>query len=218
METVEIEFWLAKKIYEWHHKTHKPPVGHMASFALLDDINLDSQWGLLYDAWEHEFGNDKSAFIEARDLQLMSDEYAHKEIKLASRYDDNYGDWMMYSLPRILGICSIGRPIARFKNPNVFEITRICFLEDFNPKTERKYTAPSKFITEATNLFKYFYQVPNAEFVTYIHANQSGEYLKYAGFSNDKIITYKPDSKGWGSRSTKLGDLKPKKRFFKEAV
>ena len=217
MKVVRIELWLAKIIYEYHHKTHLPPVGHMGSFALVDDVDWDRTWGTLYNArHEHFYNDNQSAFIQARDLELMSDEYYHPEIKLASRYDDNNGDWMMFSFPRILGICSIGRPVARFKDPNVLEITRICFLRDFDPKKERKYTYPSKFIQEVTNQVRL--DIPEAKFVTYIHANQSGKYLEHAGFVNDKSIIYKPGDKGWGTRSKRLGDLQHKKRFFQEAA
>ena len=65
---------------------------------------------------------------------------------------------------------------------------------------------------KATDMFKDDF--PDAKIVTYIHENQSGKYLEHAGFNFDKLITYKPNQKGWGSRSKKKSDLKSKKRFI----
>mgnify|MGYP003122637397 FL=1 len=65
------------------------------------------------------------------------------------------------------------------------------------------------------------FQIDNqvSKFVTYIHANQSGRYLEYAGFHKDKFIEYSASAKGWANRSNRAhSDLKPKYRFIKEAA
>ena len=130
------------------------------------------------------------------------------------RQDDD-GDWYLYTRGQIVGICTIGRPVARWTDPKVYEFTRICF--NFEPKTNKERKYYSKLIREAMRDFQIDNQV--SKFVTYIHANQSGRYLEYAGFHKDKFIEYGASAKGWANRSNRAhSDLKPKCRFIKEAA
>ena len=55
------------------------------------------------------------------------------EMILFVKTDEN-GDPLLSCLGKIIGILSIGNPVARFKKQNIFEIIRICFLlPNFNP-------------------------------------------------------------------------------------
>ena len=209
MVVKEISFWLAKEIYNFYHKSHVAPQGHIRSYVLLEDLRgCEYTSHPLMPLILSDIEYAQSGIMEERLDELLSD----KNEDLFVRVNDD-GDYYIYSNKfRILGVCSIGRPVARFKDPNIYEITRICFLPDFNPKAERKYSYPSKFIIQATNMFKDYF--PDARIITYIHEDQSGKYLEHSNFTFDKLITYKPNQKGWASRSNKKSDLKSKKRFI----
>ena len=205
----QITFYWAKEIYNFYHKTHLAPQGHKRSYVLLEDLRgCEFTSHPLMPFLLSDIESAESGIMKERLDDLLSDNNEDFFVRLN---DD--GDHYIYSNKfRVLGICSIGRTVARFKDPNFYEITRICFLPDFDPKAEKKYSYPSKFIMKATDMFKDDF--PDAKIVTYIHENQSGKYLEHAGFNFDKLITYKPNQKGWGSRSKKKSDLKSKKRFI----
>ena len=143
-------------------------------------------------------------FDDLEDLDFLENEI---EIRL----DDN-NDQVIYTKGKVIGICSIGNTIARFKDKNIFEITRICFPSYFKPKNNKEKKYPSKFIRESIKDFKKNYKV--SKLVTYIHNWQSGKYLEYAGFKKDKLIIYSNNFKGWSNRPNRnKPDLKPKIRF-----
>lgn len=205
MKIFGIEFWLAKEIYNLYHKTHTAPQGHIQSFVLVDDLE---EWFPLLPLDLTAINYSDSSLFKSR-LDKISEDL---NLDLCVRSNE-HGEFWIYSSSRILGICSIGRPVARFKDKNIFEITRICFLPGFDPKAERKYSYPSKFIKMATEIFRS--KNPGSKFVTYIHSDQKGKYLEHAGFTIDKIINYQPGSKGWKTRSSR-DDLSSKKRLFKK--
>ena len=196
---------LAKIFYREFHRTNKPPVGHKKSYlALLGDdwhkcivLNPDNP----YETFWHN-------------TALPIDWLEDKNYDFRIRQDDD-GDWYLYTRGQIVGICTIGRPVARWTDPKVYEFTRICF--NFEPKTNKERKYYSKLIREAMRDFQIDNQV--SKFVTYIHANQSGRYLEYAGFHKDKFIEYSASAKGWANRPNRShSDLKPKYRFIKEAA
>ena len=51
--------------------------------------------------------------------------------------------------------------------------------------------------------------------ITYIRQNESGAYLRHAGFRIDKSWSYNPNSKGWLSRggNRTVNDMSSKHRF-----
>ena len=195
MKVVPVPLQLAKIFYSEFHKTNKPPVGHKKSYV-----------ALLGDDWHKCIMVDPMNLPEA----WLKDE--HEDLRI--RYADA-GDWYLYTIGQIVGICTIGRPVARWKDPKVYEFTRICF--EFNPKTNKEKKYYSKFIRQAMSDFQLYHQV--SKFVTYIHDYQSGRYLEYAGFKKDKHIKYSANNKGWATRPNRShSDLKPKLRFIKEAA
>jgi len=196
MKVVPVTLQLAKIFYSRFHRTNKPPVGHKKSYVAL----LGNQWTAC----------SKLFYLEDLPNEWLED----KNYDFRIRLDDD-GDWCLYTRGQIVGICTIGRPVARWKDPKVYEFTRICF--EFNPKTNKERKYYSKFIRQAMSNFEQNYKV--SKFVTYIHDFQSGRYLEYAGFQKDKHIKYSANNKGWATRPNRShSDLKPKLRFIKEAA
>ena len=192
MKIVPIKFSLAKAIYNLYHKTNIAPIGHRKSYVALEG----NEWNKL--------GYAELLFDDLEDFDFLENE-------IEIRVDDN-NDQVIYTKGKVIGICSIGNTIARFKDKNIFEITRICFPSYFKPKNNKEKKYPSKFIRESIKDFKKNYKV--SKLVTYIHNWQSGKYLEYAGFKKDKLIVYSNNSKGWSNRSNRnKPDLKPKIRF-----
>ena len=195
MKTIPVTLQLAKIFYSEFHRTNKPAAGHKKSYV-----------ALLGDEWT------KCIMVDPMDLPEAWLKDEHEDLRI--RYDDA-GDWYLYTRGQIVGICTIGRPVARWKDPKVYEFTRICF--EFNPKTNKEKKYYSKFIRQAMSDFQLYHQV--SKFVTYIHDYQSGRYLEYAGFKKDKHIKYSANNKGWATRPNRShSDLKPKLRFIKEAA
>ena len=195
MKIHRIDFGLAKIFYQEFHKTNKPPVGHKVSYV-----------GLLGDDWNF------LAYADALDISNSWLEDLHDDVRIRS---DDAGDLCVYTRGQIIGVCSIGRPVARWKDPGVYEITRICF--NFWPQSNKEKKYFSKFIRVAIDDFKRV--EPASKFVTYIHDHQSGRYLEYAGFKKDKHIKYSENNKGWGSRQNRSSsDLSPKYRFIREVA
>jgi hypothetical protein len=196
MKVVPVTLQLAKIFYSRFHRTNKPPVGHKKSYVAL----LGNQWTAC----------SKLFYLEDLPNEWLEDKNYDFRIRL-----DNDGDWCLYTRGQIVGICTIGRPVARWTDPNVYEFTRICF--NFEPKTNKERKYYSKLIREAMRDFQIDNQV--SKFITYIHANESGKYLEYAGFYKDKFIKYSASSKGWATRPNRAQpNLKPKYRFIKEAA
>ena len=196
MKVVPATLQLAKIFYSRFHRTNKPPVGHKKSYVAL----LGNQWTAC----------SKLFYLEDLPNEWLED----KNYDLRIRLDDN-GDWCLYTRGQIVGICTIGRPVARWKDPKVYEFTRICF--EFNPKTNKEKKYYSKFIRQAMSDFEQNHKV--SKFVTYIHSYQSGRYLEYAGFHKDKHIKYSANNKGWATRPNRShSDLSSKYRFIKEAA
>ncbi len=101
-----------------------------------------------------------------------------------------------------IGVLSIGRPVGRFKDKTISEITRICFNPNFKPRGKPdsfKRTLPSKFVMKALEIYKAHYpQIKKV--ITYITEDESGAFLKHAGFEVDKTIKA---SDGWVKRREK---------------
>tara|TARA_Y100001973_G_scaffold86843_1_gene130197 strand:+ start:270 stop:860 length:591 start_codon:yes stop_codon:yes gene_type:complete len=196
MKVVPVTLQLAKLFYDEFHKTNKPPVGHKKSYVAL-------------------LGDDWTACSKLFDLEdLPSDWLEDKNYDFRIRQDDD-GDFYLYTRGQIVGICTIGRPVARWTDPKVYEFTRICF--NFEPKTNKERKYYSKLIREAMRDFQIDNQV--SQFVTYIHDYQNGRYLEYAGFHKDKHIKYSVNNKGWATRPNRShSDLSSKYRFIKEAA
>lgn len=101
-----------------------------------------------------------------------------------------------------IGVLSIGRPVARFKDKNISEITRICFNPSFRPRGKPDSFArslPSKFVMKALDIYKSHYPKVT-KVITYISEDESGLFLKHAGFKVDKFIKA---STGWIKRRQK---------------
>jgi len=193
MKVIPINFALAKIIYGLYHRTNKPPVGHKLSYVAL-------------------VGDDWSFLCYADYLENISEDWEedlNDDIRLRHNED---GDAVVYTRGQIIGISTIGRPIARFKDPSVYEITRICFTDYFKPTSNKERKYPSKFIRECISDFTQDREV--SRIVTYIHDYQSGRYLEYAGFKKDKHIVYSKNNKGWETRPNRnTSDLTNKFRF-----
>jgi len=117
-----------------------------------------------------------------------------------------------------MGYCTFTHPVGRFdrrlkESRSILEIARICFHTDWQPRNNKEKKYYSQFIKQACWWTAWWLRSPML-FVTYIHHNQSGKYLKYAGFLHDKLNVYSSNSKGWKSRpNRKCADLNAKKRF-----
>jgi len=100
----------------------------------------------------------------------------------------------------LFGMLTIGRPVGRFADKSIAEITRICFHKNLKlrgSETKWERTFPSWFVKSALILFK----EKNPEFhscVTYIAENESGKFLEHAGFVCDKTIPARKH--GWEMR------------------
>ena len=194
MKIHHINFKLAKFFYEKCHKTNKPPVGHKASYV-----------GLLGDDWHCL--TDVEPYIEDLPSSWLDD--SNHDIRVRT---NDAGEPCLYTRGQIVGVCSIGRPVARWKDLDVHEITRICF--NFHPQSNKEKKYFSKLVREAIKDFAHHHEV--SKFVTYIHDYQKGRYLEYAGFEKDKHVKYSKNSKGWGTRNNRsFSDLRPKYRFVK---
>tara|TARA_R100001460_G_scaffold78045_1_gene118990 strand:- start:105 stop:722 length:618 start_codon:yes stop_codon:yes gene_type:complete len=200
-----IDFGLAKIFYREFHRTNKPPVGHKKSYLAL----LGEDW---HKCIVLNPDNPYETFWSNTALPKDWLEDLHDDVRIRS---DDAGDLCVYTKGQIIGVCSIGRPVARWKDPGVYEITRICF--NFWPQSNKEKKYFSKFIRVAIDDFKRV--EPASKFVTYIHDHQSGRYLEYAGFKKDKHIKYSENNKGWGSRQNRSSsDLSPKYRFIREVA
>ncbi len=181
---------LAGDVYDLFHKTHSKPAITMCNYAL----TVGDEWHefLPYDVlrYKNDWLDDSSEFISVRDD-------------------------MAYTRGKLIGACSVNTPVGRFNEKGIYELTRICFLDTWKPanNTQRKFF--SRFIREIMNDWV---SITGAKkFVTYIHHDQSGKYLEYAGFQCDKICRYSPNHKGWSTRPGRgKGDLITKKRFIRE--
>ena len=196
MKVVPIKFALAKQIYSWHHRTNTPPQGHKMSYVALR-------------------GDDWSYCLPADLVDCQDDWFGDSSYDVITRHND-CGDLSIYTRGEIIGVCSIGRPVARWADKRVHEITRICFT-DFTASNnaEKKYF--SKFVREAMKDFVKYYDV--SKFVTYIHDYQSGRYLEYAGLTKDQHKKYTANNKGWSTRPNRSrSDLSGKFRFTKEVA
>ena len=198
-----LHFPLARFFYDTFHRTNKPPVGHKQSFILIKDTGnyervsyYDYDDDEFYGSWlQKNYPNP----CEGDDFMWIADQN---------------GDPTLYSLGKILGILSIGNPVARFKDKNIFEITRVCFHPNFNPLKDG-FDLPSRFVKEAIKEFGFHYDFN--KIVTYIHKSQKGKYLEFAGFKKDKDISYSENCKGWKNRPNRSGsNLKPKVRYVYE--
>ena len=199
-----VHFPLAKFLIERFHRTNKAPIGHRESFILMKNTN------------------NYEPVVICDDYDLYFSDWFHKAYPDPDKdYDDfiysftESGDPCLYSNGfKVLGILTIGNPVARFKEKNIFEINRICFLPSFNPLKDG-FELPSYFVKEAIKQFNYNYDFN--KIITYIHQQQKGKYLEYAGFKKDKNITYSTNSIGWGNRLKRsISNLKPKTRYVFE--
>ena len=197
-----LHFPLAKVLYDSFHRTNKPPVGHKQSFILIKDTGSYEPVSN-YDWYDDLFTN---WFEKAYPNNYDGDDFLWS-------YNE-HGDPTLYSSGKILGLLSIGNPVARFKDKNIFEITRVCFHPNFNPLKDG-FKLPSYFVKEAIKEFGGWYKFK--KIVTYIHKGQKGKYLEFAGFKKDKDISYSKNSKGWSNRPNRSdSDLKPKVRYVYE--
>lgn len=101
-----------------------------------------------------------------------------------------------------IGVLSIGRPVGRFKDKTISEITRICFNPDFKPRGKPnsfERTLPSKFVKKSLEIYKHYYPKVT-KVITYISKDESGAFLRHAGFTVDKIVKA---SDGWVKRREK---------------
>jgi|TARA_R110000803_G_scaffold195633_1_gene258903 hypothetical protein len=195
VKVIRFHFPLAKKIYNIYHRTNNAPLGHKETYG-----------AVVGDEWSYLCGAD--------DIDCDEDYYDDTNFDIRIRSNDD-GDLCVYTRGELVGICSIGRPVARFNDPLIHEVTRICFMPYFKPisNKERKYF--SKLVRES--LFDFRQAHLSNDIVTYIHEYQSGKYLEYAGFIKDKHIKYSSKSKGWGSRPNRsTSDLSPKYRFINQ--
>jgi len=197
-----VNFQLAKIVYNRFHRTNVAPVGHRESYIMIQETgNYEPVAHVDYDdedfiKWFNEYYSQNK---EGDDFIWQADEN---------------GDPLLSSLGKIIGVLSIGNPIARFKDKNIFEITRICFHDKFNPLKDG-FELPSQFVKESIRQFKIGRKIN--KIITYIHQYQKGKYLEYAGFKKDKVIKYSKNSKGWSNRlNRRKSDLGNKIRFVKE--
>ena len=207
MKIIPIKFSLAKAIYNLYHKTNIAPIGHKKSYVALEG-NDWNYLGLTEELFDDLYEQEENENIIHRQCELdICKDGSYKVID-----GGRFSAWVTFTRGKVIGICSIGNTIARFKDKNIFEITRICFPSYFKPKNNKEKKYPSKFIRESIKDFKKNYKV--SKLVTYIHNWQSGKYLEYAGFKKDKLIIYSNNFKGWSNRPNRnKPDLKPKIRF-----
>lgn len=127
---------------------------------------------------------------------------------------------------RTLGCATFTYPMGNFKDEFVMECSRICFHKNFKPLNNKETKFYSLFVKDAVWSFLwacYFSKRYSAigynrriakKIVTYIHSDQKGKYLEYAGFKADKTLNYSKKSKGWNTRNNRQQScLKPKIRY-----
>ena len=200
MKTIPVTLQLAKIFYSEFHRTNKPPVGHKRSYVAL----LGDEWNYLTHVDYYE--NIPDSWNQPQDTS-----WDDLDQDIITAFDE-CGDLCVYTRGQIVGVCSSGRPVARWKDLNVHEITRICF--NFHPQSNKEKKYFSKLVREAIKDFAHNHEV--SKFVTYIHDYQKGRYLEYAGFEKDKHVKYSKNSKGWATRNNRsFSDLRPKYRFVK---
>jgi len=202
MRVQEVKFSFAKNLYNNFHRTNKAPIGHKKSYV-----------GIVGNEW-NKVGYAEILFDSLYEIEKFNMSTSREDIKLD--YDDS-GELVVYTKGKIVGIITIGRPTARFNDKSIFEITRICFVPSFVPNNNKEKKYPSKLVREAIKM--YIDEIDTTYLVTYIHNNQSGKYLKYAGFQTDKKIIYNKDSKGWSNRKNRsTPDLTTKIRFVRKVA
>ena len=194
MKVIRLKFSIAKLFLGKHHRHNDKLQGHKSTYVMLGDYDFES----------HFVADCFASDLPDNILSGASEEFGYVEL--------GGGTGELYCNRKILGILSIGRPVGRFKDENIHEITRICFADDWD-KTwqERKY--PSLFLKLAIDGYKTLY--PDAKkLVTYIRDNESGSYLKHAGLKPEKFIKYCESCSGWNNRpNRKKSDLTNKIRF-----
>jgi len=196
----EIRFDLAKVFYNFYHRTNKAPAMAMRNYVALEG-----------DDWEF-LGHMDLLFDDPAQAIKLNDKYSgYLGIFLNDR-----GDWTVYTKGKFLGILSINVPSSpKLNNQNIYELTRICFPDYFEMKTNKQKKYPSKFVRECLKMFQEEYEVN--KFITYLHENQNGRYLQYAGFQIDHITKHSKNSKGWSNRAGRSqGNLSNKVRFTKK--
>ena len=110
IKILQVNFQLAKIIYNRFHRTNLAPVGHRQSYIIIKETgNYEPVVNVDYDDQD---------FIKWFEEYYPDNNYGDDFI-----YDEN-GDPFLFG--KIIGILSIGK-VARFKKQNIFEITRICF-------------------------------------------------------------------------------------------
>ena len=199
IKILPLHFPLAKIIYNRFHRTNLAPIGHRESYILTKNT---------YD----EFGNANLDYDDEDFTKWFNEAYPDNNWGDEFVWSgDTNGDPCLFSKYKILGILSIGNPVARFKDKSIFEITRICFLPHFNPLKDG-FDLPSYFVKESIKQFKDNYKFK--KIITYIHESQKGKYLEFAGFKKNKRITYSKNCKGWANRPNRLkSNLQPKIRY-----
>jgi tRNA(Ile)-lysidine synthase TilS/MesJ len=198
---LHIDFRLAKLLYkEWHR--HCPNLtGHRKSFLLIEDT----------EKWKKTFSVSLMNGDELNLLNWYVDDYEHEnQFIIKPNGDDD--EQFLWSFGKIIGICSIGNPVARFKDKKTFELNRVCYAPNWKPKTNTQRKYHSKLIREAVKEFSKYHHWN--KIITYIHEKESGNYLYYAGFKEDKIIKYSENAKGWNNRPNRnKADKETKIRF-----
>ena len=162
MKVMRLKFSLAKLFLREQHRHNKTLQGHKATYVLLGEED-----GLSHQVCDSVFDDELPEYI----LNGESEEFG-------------YCDGVLYCHRPILGTMSIGRPVARFKNKNIHEITRICFNEKWKKSWHEK-SYPSEFVKQGIDSYKELYPEVK-KMITYIRQNESGAYLRHAGFRIDK--------------------------------
>ena len=99
-----LHFPLATVLYDSFHRTNKPPVGHKQSFILIKDT-CSYEPVSNYDWYDDLF---TKWFEKAYPNNYDGDDFLWS-------YNE-HGDPTLYSSGKILGLLSIGNPVARFKD------------------------------------------------------------------------------------------------------
>ena len=120
LKVLPVNFKLAKFLIDEWHRTNFAPVGHKASYIMIKETGN-------YEPVAHPEASD--FFYNWFDEAYPDNDYGDDFIFQA----DENGDPLVSSLGKIIGVVVIGRPVARFKDKNIMELTRICFNPKFNP-------------------------------------------------------------------------------------
>ena len=202
IKVLPLYFPLAKIIYNRFHRTNIAPIGHRQSYIITKNTSEYKKVA--------NVDYDDDDFIKWFDEEFPDNYWGDDFVWNV----DKNGDPCLFSRYKIIGILTIGNPVARFKEKNIFEITRICFMPEFNPLKDG-FELPSKFVKDSINQFSEDYKWK--KIITYIHADQKGKYLEFAGFKRDKEIIYSKNFKGWNNRpNRRKANLKSKIRYIKE--